>query len=63
MCPLRTPTTIATLVALFVLMIAIDIAKRFVKSPQSRKILNYIDIALYVATALFVGSLLLRRFL
>ena len=63
MCPLRTPTTIATLVSLFALMILVDIAKRFVLDPQALKVLRYVDMALYAAAALFVGSLLLRRFL
>ncbi len=63
MCPLRTPANIATLVALFALMIGVDIAKRFVKDPQARKALHYLDLLLYAAAILFVGSLLFRRFL
>ncbi len=62
MCPLRTPTTIATLVALFALMIAVDIAKRFVRDPQALKILRYVDMALFAAALLFVVSLFARRF-
>ncbi len=63
MCPLRTPANIALLVSLFVLMIGVDIAKRFVKDATARKVLHYVDMALYVAALLFVGSLLVRRFL
>jgi len=63
MCPLRTPTTIAVLVSLFALMIVVDIVKRFVSDPQAKKVLHYLDIVVYVAVLLFVGSLLLRRFL